>query len=216
MAKVEICMYDAEQGKARRAASVFVDGERVPVQGMELNIDHPLPPHYDDPDERVRELAKGTAWGILCRLTIDGEVLFETNEQPTRTITDDGATVWRWDDVRLYFDPDPQVRVLKNIAAELFKRYPDAHWGPGHVVLEDGNWGAYQQAIDFCHLVLAYRGLSALGLSTVAVFGHEQFAIVYELDFYLDHSTAEIAATLAALELIRWHEEGHQGGAPKE
>ena len=111
---------------------------------------------------------------------------------------------------------DPQERVYADIAADLFKRYPDARWGPGHVVLEDENWGAYQQAIDFCHLVLAYRGLSALGLSTLAVFGHEQFAIVYKLDFYPDHSTAEIAATLSALELIRWHEEGCQGDAPKE
>ena len=75
---------------------------------------------------------------------------------------------------------------------------------------------AAYQAIDFCHLVLAYRGLSALGLSTLAVFGHEQFEIVYKLDFYADHSTAEIAETLAALELIRWHEEGHKGDAPKE
>jgi len=105
--------------------------------------------------------------------------------------------------------------IYKEIARELFVEFPAAHWGPGHVVLEDGNWGAYQQAIDFCHLVLAYRGLSALGLSTVAVFGHEQFEIVYKLDFYLDHSTAEIGATLAALELIKWHEEGHQGDAPR-
>ena len=111
---------------------------------------------------------------------------------------------------------DPQERIYKDITADLFKRYPDARWGPGHVVLEDGNWDAYQQAIDFCYLVLAYRGLSALGLSTLAVFGLEQFGIVYELDFYPDHSTAEIAATLGALELIRWHEEGHQGDAPKE
>ncbi len=216
MAKVEVCMYENEQGKPHRVARLFVDGQRVPMTGMELSIDRPLPPYYDDPDERVRELTKGTAWGILCRLTIDGEVLFETNEQPTRAIMDDGATVWRWDDVRLYFDPDPQVRALKDIAADLFRRYPDARFGPGHVVLEDGNWGAYQDAIDFCHLVLAYRGLSALGLSTVAVFGLEQFEIVYKLDFYPDHSTAEIAATLGALELIRWHEEGHQGDAPKE
>jgi len=106
--------------------------------------------------------------------------------------------------------------IYKEIARELFAEFPDSHWGPGHVVLEDGNWGAYQQAIDFCHLVLAYRGLSALGLSTLAVFGHERFSIVYELDFYPDHSTAEIAETLAALELIRWHEEGHQGDAPKK
>lgn len=104
----------------------------------------------------------------------------------------------------------------KEIARELFAEFPDAHWGPGHVVLEDGNWGAYQEAIDFCHLVLAYRGLSALGLSTLAVLGLEQFEIVYKLDFYPDHSTAEIAATLSALELLRWHEEGCQGDAPKE
>lgn len=110
----------------------------------------------------------------------------------------------------------PQEFWYKEIARNLFANWPDARFGPGHVVLEDGNWSAYQQAIDFCHLVLAYRGLSALGLSTVAVFGLEQFEIVYKLDFYPDHSTAEIAATLAALELIRWHEEGHQGDAPKE
>jgi hypothetical protein len=106
--------------------------------------------------------------------------------------------------------------IYKEIVRELFAEFPDSHWGPGHVVLEDGNWGAYQQAIDFCHLVLAYRGLSALGLSTLAVFGLERFEIVYKLDFYADHSTAEIAETLAALELIRWHEEGHQGDAPRE
>ncbi len=110
----------------------------------------------------------------------------------------------------------PQEFWYKEIARELFAEFPGAHWGPGHVVLEDGNWDAYQQAIDFCHLVLAYRGLSALGLSTLAVFGHEQFEIVYKLDFYPDHSTAEIAATLSALELIRWHDEGHQSDAPKE
>lgn len=104
----------------------------------------------------------------------------------------------------------------KEIARDLFTNWPDARWGPGHVVLEDENWDAYQEAIDFCHLVLAYRGLSALGLSTVAVFGLEQFEIVYKLDFYLDHSTAEIAATLSALELIRWHEQGCIGDAPKE
>ena len=39
--------------------------------------------------------------------------------------------------------------IYKEIARELFAEFPDAHWGPGHVCLEDGNWGAYQQAIDF-------------------------------------------------------------------
>jgi hypothetical protein len=216
MARIELRLYESKQGEPRRVPSLLVDGERVPAAAMELDVDNQLPPYYDDPDERVRELAKNTAWGRLYRLTVNDEVLFETNEQPTRAMLDDGATAWRWNDVRLFFDPDPRLRVLKDITRDLFRRYPDARFGPGHVVLEDGNWGAYQQAIDFCHLVLAYRGLSALGLSTLAVFGHERFAIVYELDFYADNSTAEIAATLAALELIRWHEEGHKGDAPRK
>ena len=111
--------------------------------------------------------------------------------------------------------PISQETIYKEIARELFAEFPGAHWGPGHVVLEDGNWGAYQQAIDFCHLVLAYRGLSALGLSTTAVAWHKNYEFVQRLDFYPDHSTAEIAETLAVLELIKWHEEGHQGDAPR-
>lgn len=113
--------------------------------------------------------------------------------------------------------------IYKDIAADLFKRYPDAHWGPGHVVLEDGNWDAYQDAITLTLLVLATRSLRALGVDDML---DEQPLLFYKfmpaaliaerLDYYPNHSIAELGATLAALELIRWHEEGHQGDAPKE
>lgn len=222
MAMIELRVYDAEQGKPRRAPSLLVDGKRVPMKGMGLDIDNPAPPFYDDPDERVRELAKNTSWGRLYRLTVDGEVLFETREQPTRAMLDDGATAWRWADVRLFFEPDPYLRALKGIAHDLFWRYPDARFGPGHVVLEDGNWGAYQEAIGLIHVTLAVRSLTVLGLGGVAydVCARAETApymdIVRRLEFYANHSTAELGATLAALELIRWHKEGHQGDAPKE
>lgn len=111
--------------------------------------------------------------------------------------------------------------IYKEIARELFAEFPDAHWGPGHVCLEDGNWGAYAEAIGLIHLTLAVRSLTALGMGGVAydVCLRSEVAayidIVRRADYYADHSTAELAETLSALELIRWHEEGHQGDAPK-
>ncbi len=223
MAQVEIRMYENERGQPHRVAALFVDGERVPVRSMEFETERQPSPLWDDIDPRVRGVVSNTSWGVLYRLHVNENVLVETADPPTREIADDDAIVYRWADVRLLFETDPQIRTYKEIAANLFARYPNARFGPAHVVLEDGNWDQYEDAITLTLFVLATRSLRALGVDDMI---DEQPLLFYKFmpaaliaeraDYYADHSIAELGATLGALELIRWHEEGHQGDAPKE
>lgn len=113
--------------------------------------------------------------------------------------------------------PISQETIYKEIARELFAEFPDAHWGPGHVCLEDGNWGAYEDAIERVNITLAVRSLKAIGQwVTARNIAKEATRKGWDVSMYDDHSTAELAETLAALELIKWHEEGNQGDAPKK
>jgi hypothetical protein len=114
---------------------------------------------------------------------------------------------------------DGGARVTKeeiylDIRKELYARHRMAAYGPAHVCIDDGNWDFYQVAIDACNLILAYRALNGLGIPAPFLLGIERLGFVYDLDFYAEHSTAEIADTLEALRLIGWHEEGYQTEGP--
>lgn len=102
MSNVEIRLYELPQGSPRILPKVLVDGVRITARDLELKLDRPLPPGYNDIDDRVKDLARNTSWGTWHEVYVDGSVLMETDKQPTRSTADDGATVYTWVDVQVY------------------------------------------------------------------------------------------------------------------
>ena len=111
--------------------------------------------------------------------------------------------------------------VCKLIADELFGKFPMAAFGPAHVCLEDGNYDYYKEAIGLCNLTLAHRALIELDCDDFAaelLYLHqvdEYVGICVRAEWYADHTTEEIAATLGALRLVEWHMNGCVGEAPE-
>ena len=98
MSKVEVRV----PKRRHMVAGLLVDGQLIYQRSLMLECERPLPPWYDDPDERVRELAQNTSWGVLFKLHVDGAVIMETDKPPVRTVQEDGYTVYRWDDVQVW------------------------------------------------------------------------------------------------------------------
>jgi hypothetical protein len=115
----------------------------------------------------------------------------------------------------VFDETDLPERLYLGIRHDLYIDFPNAAFGPGHVVLDDENWDAYADAIERINIVLAVRSLTALGQYVTA--RHVAKSATrkgWSVDMYDDHSTEEIAATLAVLRLIEWHENGAHGDAP--
>ncbi len=112
---------------------------------------------------------------------------------------------------------DAQDRIYKSIKRRLFARYPDAAWGPAHVCIEDENWDAYADAIERTNVTIAVRALTAIGHYVDARHvAKEATRNGWDVSTYDDHSMGELGATLDALRLIEWHENGCVGIAPAD
>ncbi len=107
-----------------------------------------------------------------------------------------------------------------DVRHRLYIDFPNAAFGPAHVVLDDENWDAYGEAIGLIYATLAHRSLVALGLDDFAI-EMESFGeldpyrrILRNADYYADHSIEELGATLFTLRLIEWYANGCVGDGP--